>query len=360
MIRIVLFFLTLLAALLFSARSPQPVIAFWLVTFIGGALLAGQRRPRLCVTLTFTEILADVMMAFKTRVPELRYFGTDMSNDQVKFGQQVIAHLPAVPTAYDHVAASGYSLNAQNARDLLTDVPITINGWKDVPIKITTTDASQDRSKNYLKTISNAGYVLGKAVVDFALGKALAANFSQSTAASAINTSKDTLNKVRVAMNLKKALSPRYMIIGSDAFSALDNDPRISSGDYYGQRIGSDPFGTLYNLAGFTEIREYPEFPTNNENLSALGFDQRAIGIATRVPMDSTDLARELGLPVTYKAEVVQDPETGLAIAGFGWIDSNTHDIYIVSSVMYGAVAGSQGGAAGAILDYAGHRIVTP
>lgn len=359
MTRFILFTFGTVLALPVCARSESPWLAFWLVTFVLGALLASGLTPKLCVTLTFTEILADVLQAFKTRVPALRLFAHDFSRDQVKFNQQVIAHLPVVPTAYDHVAASGYNNNAQNARDLLVDIPITIDGWKDVPIKITTTDASTDRSQNYLKTISNAGYVLGKAVVDFALTKVTAANFSEVTDEAIANTNRDTLGKVRKAMNLKKAGTPRNMLVNSDFFESLDSDPRIASRDYVGQRVEGDPFGRLVNVAGFAQILEYPDFPTNSQNLTAFAFDERAIGIATRLPMDSTELARTLGLPVNYKAEMVQDAETGLAIAGFGWIDSNTHDIFITSSVMYGAVAGSQGGATGAKTDYAGHRVRT-
>ena len=348
-----------LAAVLFAFHPSFACgIAAWLSVFVVGNLLARQ-TPRLCVTLTVAEILTDVLQAFKTRVPGLKYFATDFSMAEVKLGQQIIAHLPTIPTAYDHVAASGYSNNAQNARDLLTDVPITIDGWKDVPIKIQAADASQDRSQNYLKTIGNAGYVLGKAVVDYALTKALAANFSQSTPESIANTTSETLGKVRLAMNARHAGSPRYVMCNSDFFSALDNDPRIASAFFYDQRTEAEPYGNLKGVKGFTEIQEYPDFPGNSENLSAFAFDSRAIGIATRLPIDSTNLADQLGVPVTYKREVIQDPETGLAIVGFGWIDQNTHYIYLTSSVMFGAVAGSQGGSAGDKTDYAGHRVKT-
>jgi len=360
MIRASLF---LCAAALFCLAAVLPQSAGWLPSLVGiwiaGALLAQPRPARLCATLTVAEILADVLMAFKTRVPGLRFFASDFSDQEVKYGQQIIAHLPTIPTAYDHVAASGYNNNAQSARSLLTDVPITMNQWKDVPIKILVADATQDRSKNYLKTISNAGYVLGKAVVDYALTLAVAANFSRSTTESISNTSSETLGNVRKDMNTVKAGVPRYMLCNSDFFGALDNDPRITSGDYYGQRSEENPFGNLRSCKGFSEIQEYPDFPANSENLAAFGFDSRAIGIATRLPVDSTELAGQLGLPVTYKKEIVTDPESGLSIVGFGWIDANTHNIYLTSSVMFGAVAGSQAGSAGDKTDYAGHRIIT-
>lgn len=345
-----------------AAVIAGPSAALLLAVFLMGGLLmqiTGERQARLCATLTLSEILNDVLQSFKTRLPSLRYFAKDFSAARAKYGQTIIAHLPTLPTAFAHVAASGYSNNAQAARDLLTDVEITMNQWTDVPIKLGHADVEQDRSQNYMKTIGNAGYVLAKTVVDFALTKVTAANFSQKTTQSAVTTTKDTLNTIREAMNNRDAGTPRFGLINSAVFSALDNDARISSGDYYGQRLGADPFGRLFNLTGFSEIQEYPDFPTNAQNLSGVFFDERAIGIATRLPEDSTALARSMGLPITYKEEVIQDPETGLTIVGFAWIDTNTHDIYVVPSVMYGAVAGSQGGAAGAKTDYAGHRLVT-
>lgn len=358
----VLFFLISSAVLLAALALPgsaglfPTVLAVWLV----GNLLGTQRhRERLCVTLTVSEIMADVLEAFKTRVPGLNYFATDFGSEEAKYGQTIIAHLPTIPTVYDHVASTGYNANAQSARSLLTDVPIVMNGWKDVQIKIQLADATQDRSKNYLKTIGNAGYALGKAVVDFALTKALAANFSNVTTESIANTTSDTLGAVRKGMNGVKAGNPRFMLCNSDFFSALDNDPRITSGDYYGQRTGAEPFGKLISCKGFSEIAEYPDFPANAENLSALAFDSRAIGIATRLPNDATELAAQMGIPIGYKKETITDPGSGLSLVGFSYIDNNTHYIYTAVSVMFGAVAGSQGGSAGDLLDYAGWRVRT-
>lgn len=350
-----LFLLSLPAlAIVATVNLPLALLGFFLVS-----ALLGTPRARLCVTLTPTEILTDVLDAFKTRVPMLSMFSMDMSDERAKLNQTVIAHVAGLPTAYAHNAVNGYKANAQNARDLLTDLPISLTAQTDVPIKLLQNDVASDRSENYLKTISNAGYVLGKTVVDFALGKVLAANFSESTTEPIANTSKDTLEKARKAMNAVKAGVPRFGLVNTDFYGALDSDTRITSGDYYGQRSGEDPFGRLVGISGFKEIIEYPDLPANAENLSAFFFDPRAIAISTRLPVDSTEMARSMGIPVGYKAETVRDEQSGLSIVAFSWIDDNDHNIYMTFSVLYGAVAGSQAGAAGAITDYAGHRIVT-
>lgn len=313
----------------------------------------------MATTLTVTEILSDVISAFKLRVPALNYFTTDMTADQVKKDQIVLAHIPTLPTVYSHTAANGYNENAQNARDLLTDVPVTIDQWKHVTIKILHDDATEDRSKNYLKTIDNMGYVLGKTVVDYALGKALETNFSEQTVELSDDTDLETLNTIRGRMNTKGATDPRYGIISTATMNAFNSDPRIASGDYHGQRIAGESIGRLKNIAGFTEIMEYPGLSDNSESLAGFFFDPRAIVIATRLPNDSVDLAGQMGIPVTMKKEVVTDPQSGLSIAGFGWIDQNTHNLYITATVMYGASAGKQTGSAGTLTDYAGHLLAT-
>jgi hypothetical protein len=311
-------------------------------------------------TLTVSEILNDVLAAFKKSVPMLNYFSYDMNgNKTAKYGQTVIAHIPSLPTAYDYVVATGYEANAQNARDLLTDVPIVINQWKHVPFKLMHDDVNEDRSQNYLKAIDNAGYVLGKAVVDFALSKVLAANFTNSTTASTGNTSRDTLSAVRKGMNSKGAASPRFGLVSSDFFNALDADTRIASRDYHGQMVGANPVGSLKAVAGFAEIMEYPDLPTNAEYLSGFFFDSRAVAIATRLPEDSTTLANSLGIPVTYVAETQTDPTTGLSLVSYSHINQNTHQIHVSVAVMYGAVAGAQGGSAATITDNAGWRVKT-
>jgi hypothetical protein len=310
-------------------------------------------------TLTVSEILTQMIGAFKQRVPALGYFATDMSAESVKRGQQIIAHIPTVPTVYAHTAANGYNENAQNARDLLTDVPLTIDQWDHVTIKMLHDDVTEDASKNYLRTIENAGYALAKAVVDFALGKALETNFSRQTLSLTDDTDLETLNTIRADLNTYKAGTPRYGLVNTATMNALVADPRIASGDYHGQMIGADSIGRLRALAGFTEIMEYPELPSNSENLAGIFFDPRAICIATRLPNDSVNLASEMGIPVTMKKEVITDDQTGLSLAGFGWIDQNTHNVYMTATVMYGAAAGKQAGSAGTLTDYAGHLLAT-
>ena len=81
--------------------------------------------------------------------------------------------------------------------------------------------------------------------------------------------------------------------------------------------------------------------------------------IASRLPEDPSQLARSLGVPSISATDVVTDEETGLSLMGITWQDPGTFDLYYTVVIMYGAAAGKQGGSAGALTDYAGHRLIT-
>ena len=99
--------------------------------------------------------------------------------------------------------------------------------------------------------------------------------------------------------------------------------------------------------------------PTNSENLSSFFGTPESIVVATRVPKNTEEIARAAGIPTVAAFETKTDPDTGLTLMGIKWMKSGPMDIYVTVAVMYGAVAGNQGGATGALTDYAGHRVIT-
>jgi len=237
-----------------------------------------------------------------------------------------------------------------------------MNQHKHVPIKLDFLDATRVVKQIDLleESTMNCGYVLAKSIADYCFGLILAANFSKASTFTAANSDKDMLEAVRVAMNGVGAnTSGRFGVVNSDVFSALDGDSRISSGDYHGKRIGADALGHLIGIQGFTNIWEYPDFPGNAENLTSFFGTKESIVLATRLPSDTNEIARAAGIPQIASFETTTDEDTGLSLLGIKWIEQGTFDVYCTVTVMYGAVAGSQGGAAGALTDYAGYRIVT-
>lgn len=311
-------------------------------------------------TLSYSELIMDVIDAFKVVFPMLNSFGTDFSNKEVKLNQQITARINSVPTVRDYDGTTGYEANAANANDLTTDVPVTLNRHKHVPIKVDYLETLSTKRDLYEEAVQNMAYALGKEAFDYAMGLVVAANFSQSSTFTTGNSDKDMLNDVTKDLNaIGAAPRGRFGIVNSAVFETLDNDARISSGDYYGQRRGGEAYGRLQNVAGFSNIFEYPDMPANSENLSSFFGDRRSIVMASRIPTDMEALATRLGVPKIAKMEPVSDPDSGLTFMAITWQKSGTFDLYTTLAWIYGISAGSQGGSAGDLTDYAGHRVVT-
>ena len=215
-------------------------------------------------TLTSTEILMDVLQAFKKRIPAINRMGTDFRAESLKLDKQYTAHIASLPTIATYDSSTGYKNGATAARSLLTDVSITVNQHKHVPLKWTHLDNIKDKKTKYDQVIGNAGYVLAKAVIDDVLGGVTEANFSVESVYSVANSDLDALEAINADMNKKGAATEgRVGIINSDVATVLGADTRIASRDYLGQMQGGNALRRFTNVSGFGEVFEYPDMPTN-------------------------------------------------------------------------------------------------
>lgn len=313
----------------------------------------------MALTLSATEILTDLLDAFKKQFPMLKFFSTDFSSAAAVLNQQVVARIAQLPTVQSYDVTSGYDLNTADSKSLLVDVPVTLNQHKHVPVKILYLDRIASKIDLYNQAIGNIGWVLGKSVIDYVLGLAVAANFSNSTIATIANTNRDTLSAVTKGLNANGAAgSGRWGIVNSDFFNSLDGDIRIASGDYHGQMKDGNPYGHLTGVAGFSDIVEYPDVPTAG-NMTGFFGDKRAFAVVTRLPSDIQNVADIVGIPSIAGFETVEDPDSGLALLGIKWMKPGTFDVIVTATLLYGAVGGNQGGAGGAITDKAGWIVKT-
>tara|TARA_R110002012_G_scaffold158151_2_gene319546 strand:- start:363 stop:1280 length:918 start_codon:yes stop_codon:yes gene_type:complete len=302
-------------------------------------------------TLTPTEILSQTLEAFKKSTPLISKFSTDLSDERAMKDQVIQAHIRQLPTVGDY-GADGYFSNATNANSLFLDVPLTLDQHKHVTINLTHLNALSDEKKN--TSIGDSAFVLGKAVVDSALAKITAANFTNSEIVTTANTDKSTLNAARKNLVTQGAnTSNLYGLINSDFSEALLEDTRITSKDFNGQEPTDDALNVLTGVSGFKEIREYADFPANAESLEAFFFDPRAICLATRLPNDSTQLAASMGIPSVASTVEVTDPESGLSMLGIMHMQPGTLDMYLTVTVIWGTTVG------GTNLDDSGYRITS-
>lgn len=311
-------------------------------------------------TLSVDEIMADTLDAFKTSFPMINAISTDFSSKTAKKDDTITAHVSTLPAVQSYNASTGYKANAAEASSLITDVPVVLDQLKHVPVKIDYLDAISSKKDLYQEAIRNQAYVLGKSVMDALLAKVVDANFSNTEVVTIANTDKTTLDSARKNLNTQDAQqSGRFGIVNSDFFAELEDDQKIASGDYHGQRVGNKALGHLTNVSGFENVWEYPDLPDNSENLTSFFGDRRALVCASRLPSDAERVASQAGVPQIASFSTITDPDSGLSLMGIGWQEQGTFDTYLTIALLYGTAAGSQGGADGALLDNAGYRVTS-
>ena len=307
-------------------------------------------------TLSSAEIITDVLDAFKTRFPLLSAITTDFSSEEARLGQTITGRIASLPTVRDYDSTDGYKANAASANGLTTDVSVTLNNHKHVPVKIDYIDQISTQRNLYNEVIGTLAFALGKKACDDALGLIVNTNFEQ-TAHEAASPDLSDLNSIAGQLNSQGAAPVgRFGIVNSAAYQSLENDEKIASGNYHGQQRTSNAYGNLSNIAGFEQIMEYPDLGTASAYSNINGFfaDRSAIVMASRVPTDMDRVATELGIPSISNTEVVSDPDTGLSIMGITYQDPGTFDIYTTMTFIYGFVAGTNGGDAGTGTDNGG------
>jgi hypothetical protein len=213
-------------------------------------------------TLAPDILLSDTLEAFKTRFPMLRGMSTDFRDAPLKLDTDYIAHIETLPTAATYDTTTGYANGATSGRSLLTDVPITVDTHKHVPVKLEHLNAIKDHQQKYDRVVGNCGYVLGKTIVDSIITKGFRNSaFTNTVTDTVANTDRDTLAAICEAMNVNEA-SPfgRIGLVGSSVMTSLMADAEIGSRDFYGQLAGGNALRVLRGLEGFEAIYEYPGF----------------------------------------------------------------------------------------------------
>lgn len=248
----------ILAVTLLVAALGQPIAAAILLFIAGNAI--SRPTARLCVTLSAAEVLLKVMEAFAKRLPGLAYMGTDFQANSLKLGNTYTAHIAGVATTESITNANYGNMTGQNARDLLTDIPVTASNHIGTKLKLQHLYAIKDNKFEYDKVMAAAGYSLAKTVIDDIIGDITTENFSQQSNFSVANSDCDMLDSVCGSMNTVGAASEgRCMLVNTSVAGILAADSRLTSADYAGQRVRGSGYRRWTDVNGFAEIMEYPD-----------------------------------------------------------------------------------------------------
>lgn len=236
--------------------------------------LAGAHLEPVAMMGTPTLILAlltrKVIAAFRSAIIELSFFSVDWGLDSGKFAmpakwqQEVISQMAIPGTVSDHVPGADLEATSANPKDELVDVKVKMDRCKKVVKKILASDLARlDLNAALTSSMSEGAKDLGREIVADILSYAIGQNFSQSNVEPAAGFDYDTLDAATGAMNLKGVLTPRFLVGGTTPIRNIALDTRVFSRDFMGIQQGADPYVRISNMCGFTEIREFPNFPAN-------------------------------------------------------------------------------------------------
>lgn len=284
-------------------------------------------------TLTAEEILTDVLDAFKSNVPGLKRMSTDFRADSLKLNKQYDAHIALLPEVSEYDANNGgYQNDAQNVRDLLVDVPVTVDQHPKVSVQAKHLESIQDDKQEYGKVIGNMGFSLAKNFTNTVLAKFNSRNLSQSSVYTTGNSDYDALEAIQTKMNKVDAgVLDRVGIVNSDVASAIGLDNRILSGDFRGEMQGASALRNWKNIAGFSEVQEWSGLPTNN-----------GAAIAVTIEADDDVVTTASAHSLLVGDRVVFDGLTG----GAGLTDGTIYYVVSVPSVSTLTVSATAGGSA--------------
>jgi hypothetical protein len=287
------------------------------------------------VTLTSAEILADVIDAFVKQFPFLRSMGYQFLARSLKLNQTYTAHIPTIPTVED--LSTTYAVTGNDARSLLVDVPITVDKHKGVRLYWDHFQLIQDQKQSYQKIIDLAGYALAKAVIDDLLSGVKTVNFTQEKVYAAADFDLDALNDGCGFGNTNGMLpTGRTLLINTAAANVLSVDSRITNrndGNGANREVQGNALRRWNNVGGWSDIIEYPDFPTNNGTaLTAV------TGTATTDVLTKTAHGLLTGTPIVI---TFASGFTGLTTATKYFVIKVTADTFKLATTRANAEAGT-------------------
>ncbi len=219
----------------------------------------------MATTLSTTLILQKTLSAYRTLFPFVSRMGTNFDDAPLRLNDTVKAHIRTLPAIAAYDGTTGYQASGNSARTLLTDVPITVDSHKHVPLLFEHLNLIKDQKDVYEGAIGDTAYVLGKAMIDTVLAKVKGSNISYSETATAANSDLDVISNITTTMNTNGAMPMgRVGLVSSAVAQALELDTRVQSKDYYGIQTGESSLRVFRNVGGFAAIYEYPDLPGNN------------------------------------------------------------------------------------------------
>lgn len=280
-------------------------------------------------TLASGVILTRALELVFTKRPILNSISLDLSLEEAKLNQTVRSRIFSVPAVANFPAA------AQDKTD--TDVSVTINQAKQIRHTFTNAELSSTDRNLVEESAEPIAVAIANHMVDALAALWTSGNFTNATTEAVVDTDYETLTVLRQALTGRGAPDSRFAAVSAAVYKELLNDPLCNRA---AKQSGTDPIadGRLQNIAGFSEIFEYPDIPTAG-NLTGFAGSKDSLVLATRLPADPSKVLPNATVPGSIG--VITEPKTGLSVMVAEWIDMAALSADIMVVWQYGVAKGN-------------------
>ena len=299
-------------------------------------------------TIAGSLVTQRTLELLKFQFPVLTRVTTDFSDQSASFNQTVISRTIGIPATSSYNTSSGWTASTAST----TDVPVTIDQHKGVPITFNANILASTLRRLFDEFAPAASYALAKDMVDALYARITDANFTNNTVVATASFARTSIIDMGVQLNLRgvpMGQANRTLLLYSTLFGALAKDSTIVNlGAYTMPKIITDQGGDGTEFAipvhGF-RVSDAPNLPTNNGNVTGFGFSKSALVIATRVPNDYSSV-----LPGASYGNVstITDADLGISVQQVQYVDHKLGTATQRIALMYGTAAGQ--GSSGQLL----------
>ena len=267
------------------------------------------------------------LQAFTDYLAPLRVFSIDYNDSNEK---TVEIPFYSADAATDFTA--GTTAYSDNSGGTVAGVEVSIDAHKFATVSLTDTQ----RANSPKVILEEFGYQAGAAVAAAMTADIMAeitnANFSSKLAKGSALFQYNSLVDIKKLCSKLKIPVGRSLVLDEDYYNELLKDEGIKSRAVLNLDAGNT--GELQNIAGFREIHECTNIPSNSENLVGFACAPQALAIAMRYlgPQDGADYI--MAMPFV-------DPTSGAVLGMRKFYDKDKALMHLVYEANYGYETGN-------------------
>lgn len=342
-------------------------------------------------TLATGLILMRNLGYLKNKLAWMPYLTTDLRNEPIQFGHPVITRYITPPGVLTYIPGVGFTSDATTISNAgagtvqsgiatqtsgtvtksvpgATDVTVTVNQFKGTEIEFPISTLAATVRNLFAEQRGAQTYSLAEHINDFVMQKIFAATWSGTVTSLALGASFGLPGMIALKNRMTLSKIPdagRFALLHSTYSDALLTDGNMLTAKAILALINKDASAfeqsdipSLFGIkpleaqrASYTAADAYAS-PTISADgtqvdfaaagVTQIGFagNMSSMLFASRVPQDFTKAASELGIPATSAIEIVTEPDSGLSVMVFKYVDNGRMAISHRVCLMYGAAQG--------------------